>query len=255
MRLNEKVAIITGAGSGQGKAAAKIFAAEGAKVVISEWNEESGKQVEREIREEGHEALFIKTDVSNEKDVIAMVEQVKNHYGKIDVLFNNAGIGYSYGSKYKMASILKTPLEDWNAILGINLNGVFLVTKYVLPLMIEQKRGSIVNNCSIAALVGEWSIDAYCASKGGIMALTRALAIQYGKYNIRINCVCPGSIDTPMVASVLDNPNAEKRFKALPLGRIGKPEEVAYAALFLASDEASYITGLVMPVDGGATAV
>jgi len=251
MRLQDKVAIITGGGSGQGKAAAKIFAREGAKVVIAEWNEEQGLNAAKEIRDEGNEALFIKTDVSSEEQVQKMVEAVLAKNGKIDILFNNAGIGYSAGSRYKMASLLETPLYDWNAILNINLNSVYLVSKYVLPIMIKQERGSIVNNSSLNGLIGEPGADAYTATKGGIIALTRVMAVDYGRYNIRVNCICPGAIDTPMIAPALEIPEVKERFKSTPLGRVGKPEEIAYAALFLASDEASYITGLIMPVDGG----
>lgn len=251
MRLDGKVAIITGAGSGQGKAAARIFAEEGAKVVIAEWGETQGKEVEEELISNGYEATFIKTDVSSEEAVKSMIQKTMDKYGKINVLFNNAGIGYSASSKYKMASLLETDLKDWNAILGINLNSVYLCSKYVLPIMIQQKGGSIVNNSSLNGLIGEPGADAYTATKGGIIALTRVMAVDYGKYGIRVNCICPGAIDTPMIAPALELPGVLERFQDSPLGRVGRPEEIAYAALFLASDEASYVTGLIMPVDGG----
>lgn len=251
MRLKEKVAIITGAGSGQGKASAKLFASEGAKVVIAEWNEENGKQVEEEIRAAGHEAVFMKTDVSNEENVRDVINQVVERYGRIDVLFNNAGIGFSARSKYTMAPLLETPLEDWNQILGINLNGVYLMSKYTVPIMIKQKGGAIVNNSSLNGILGVTGADAYTASKGGVVALTRVMAVDYGKHNIRVNCICPGAIDTPMIAEVLSVEEIAKNYEAGPLGRVGKPEEIANAALFLSSDESSYITGLIMPVDGG----
>ncbi|HZG72826.1 MAG TPA: SDR family NAD(P)-dependent oxidoreductase, partial [Chondromyces sp.] len=148
MRVKDKVVIITGAGSGQGKASAKLFAREGAKVVIAEWNAESGKQVEEELISSGHEAMFVQTDISNEENVRSLVEEVMNRFGRIDILFNNAGIGFSSRNKYKMSSILNTPLEDWNNILTINLTGTYLMSKYVVPIMIEQKGGSIVNNSS-----------------------------------------------------------------------------------------------------------
>jgi NAD(P)-dependent dehydrogenase (short-subunit alcohol dehydrogenase family) len=255
MRLKDKVAIITGAGSGQGKAAAKLFASEGAKVVIAEWNEENGKRVEEEIVAAGHEAIFMKTDVSNEENVQTVINQVVDHYGRIDVLFNNAGIGFSARSKYKMAPLLDTPLQDWNNILGINLNGVYLMSKYTIPIMMKQKSGSIVNNSSLNGLLGVTGADAYTASKGGVIALTRVMAVDYGKYNIRVNCICPGAIDTPMIAEVLSIEEIAKNYEAGPLGRVGKPEEIATAALFLSSDDSSYITGLIMPVDGGWHAV
>jgi len=251
MRLKEKVAIITGAGSGQGRASAKLFASEGAKVVIAEWNEENGKQVEEEIRAAGHEAVFMKTDVSNEENVRNVINQVVERYGRIDVLFNNAGIGFSARSKYTMAPLLETPLEDWNQILGINLNGVYLMAKYTVPIMIKQNGGSIVNNSSLNGILGVTGADAYTASKGGVVALTRVMAVDYGKHNIRVNCICPGAIDTPMIAEVLSVEEIAKNYEAGPLGRVGKPEEIANAALFLSSDESSYITGLIMPVDGG----
>ncbi|OLO36957.1 short-chain dehydrogenase [Alkalihalophilus pseudofirmus] len=251
MRLKDKVAIITGAGSGQGKAAAKLFAKEGAKVVIAEWNEEQGKQVEEEIKEEGLEAIFIQTDVSDEVKVKSLVDQVMDRYGQIDILFNNAGIGFSSKSKYTMASLLKTPFDDWNKVLNINLNSVYLMSKYVLPVMIDQNRGSIINNSSLNGILGVKGADAYSAAKGGVVALTRVMAVDYGKHNVRVNCICPGAIDTPMIAEVLQNKDIANNYASGPLRRVGQPEEIAYAALFLGSDESSYITGLIMPVDGG----
>lgn len=256
MRLRDKVAIITGAGSGQGRAAAKIFAREGAAVVIAEWNEENGRQVEKEILADGQQALFIKTDVSSEENIISLVEEVMNHYGKIDVVFNNAGVGYSSHSKYKMASLIETPQTDWNNIIGINLNGAYLLSKHVLPIMMKQNGGSIINNASLNGISGVTGADAYTAAKGGVVALTRVMAVDYGKYNIRVNCICPGAIDTPMIAEVLSVPEFAEKFAAgCPLQRVGKPEEIATAALFLASDESSYVTGLIMPVDGGVYAL
>lgn len=255
MRLKDKVAIITGAGSGQGKASAKLFAQEGATVIIAEWNEENGKQVEQEIKDAGFNAVFMKTDVSNEANVRTVIEQTVEQFGRIDILFNNAGIGFSARSKYTMSSLLETPLEDWNQILSINLNGTYLMSKYVLPIMINQESGSIVNNSSLNGIQGVTGADAYTASKGGVVALTRVMAADYGKHNIRVNCICPGAIDTPMIAEVLENEDFAESFTANPLRRVGKPEEIANAALFLSSDESSYITGLIMPVDGGLNAI
>jgi NAD(P)-dependent dehydrogenase (short-subunit alcohol dehydrogenase family) len=255
MRLKDKVAIITGAGSGQGRASAKLFAKEGAKVIIAEWNEENGKQVEQEIISVGHEAIFLKTDVSNEENVRTVIDEVVRRYGRIDILFNNAGIGFSSRSTYKMDSLLETPLKDWNQILSINLNGVYLMSKYVLPIMIKQENGSIINNSSLNGILGVTGADAYTAAKGGVVSLSRVMAVDYGKYNIRVNCICPGAIDTPMIAEVLENEKIAKGYTTNPLRRVGKPEEIATAALFLASDESSYITGLIMPVDGGWSAV
>ena len=254
MRLKDKVAIITGAGSGQGKSAARLFAKEGAAVIIAEWNEENGKQVEEEITAAGGQAFFIQTDISNENQIMALVDEIMNRYGKIDIVFNNAGVGFSSTSKYKMGSLTETPQQDWNQILSINLNGVYLLSKYVLPIMKKQNGGKIINNSSLNGIVGVPGADAYTASKGAIVALTRALAVQYGKYNIRVNCICPGAIDTPMIANALKNEAFTAAFTSNPLRRVGKPEEIANVALFLASDESSYVTGLIMPVDGGFSA-
>ena len=252
-RLENKVAIITGGGSGQGKAAAEIFASEGAKIVIADWNAANGKKVENDLRESGYDVLFVETDVSSEGSVKNMVDITLEAYGTVDVLFNNAGIGYSENSRYKMADLVETPLADWNGILSINLNGVYLCSKYVLPVMREKNSGSIVNNSSMNALVGESGADAYTATKGGIVALTRVMAKDNAKYGIRVNCTCPGGVDTPMIAGALESIEGlrEHLESGIPLGRLARPEDIAYAALFLASDEASYITGVILPVDGG----
>ncbi|MEW9050590.1 MAG: SDR family NAD(P)-dependent oxidoreductase [Neobacillus sp.] len=254
MRLKDKVAIITGSGSGQGKASARVFAKEGAVVIIAEWNEENGKRVEEEINASGHEALFIQTDVSNEESIISLVEEVMSRYGRIDVVFNNAGVGFSSSSKYKMDRLTETPIDDWNQILAINLNGVYLLSKYVVPIMKKQNAGSIIHNASLNGIIGVPGADAYTAAKGGVVALTRVMAVDYGKFNIRVNCICPGAIDTPMIADVLKNEAFAAAFTSNPLRRVGTPEEIANAALFLASDESSYVTGLIMPVDGGVSA-
>jgi len=251
MRLEGKTAIITGAGSGQGRASALLFAEQGANVVIAEWNEEAGKKVEKEITEAGNKAIFFKTDISSEENVQQLVSAVQDKYGSIDILFNNAGIGFSSRSQYTMSSILETPLDDWNSILGINLNGTFLMSKYVIPVMIEQGKGSVINNSSLNGIIGVTGADAYTASKGGVVALTRVMAADYGKHNIRVNCICPGAINTPMISEVLDVPEIAKNYETGPLGRVGEPEEIAGAALFLASDDASYVTGVILPVDGG----
>ncbi|MED4603246.1 glucose 1-dehydrogenase [Paenibacillus validus] len=254
MVLKDKVAIITGGASGQGKASAKLFAEEGATVIFADLNEEGGKAVQQEINDAGFKAHFYKLDVSDEEAVISLVNEVKNKYGRIDVLFNNAGIGF--GAKYKMASVVEADTNDWKAILDINLNSVFYFTKHVLPVMIEQKSGSVINNSSAAGLVGQPGADAYTASKGAIISLTRVWAVTYGVHNIRVNCICPGSIDTPMMTTVLDMKPEAKEYlpKITPLGRLGKPEEIANTALFLASEKAGYITGAIISVDGGWTA-
>ena len=256
-RLEGKTAVITGAGSGQGRAAVEIFAREGARVVIAEWNAETGKETERQMLEKGYDVLFVQTDVSNEESVAGMVCKALEKYGRIDVLFNNAGVGYSSRSRYYMGDLVDTPLKDWNEANAINLNGCFLCCKHVLPVMRKQRRGAIVNNSSMNGLVGETGADSYTAAKGGIIALTRVIAKDNAQYGIRVNCTCPGGIETPMIQPALDaDPTLRDHLSAgVPLGRLGKPEEVAYAALFLASDEASYITGAILPVDGGWFAV
>ena len=253
MRLENKVAIITGAGSGQGKHRQSYLLKKVRPLL--QWNEENGRKVEQEILDAGNKALFMKTDVSNEENVKSVVQEVVDRYGRIDILFNNAGIGFSSRSKYTMASILDTPSEDWDNILSINLNGVFYFCKHVIPIMIKQKKGTIINNSSLNGIIGVSGADAYSAAKGGVVALTRVMAADYGKHNIRVNCICPGAIETPMIAEVLEDPEIVQVLSSCPLGRVGKPEEIASAALFLASDESSYITGLIMPVDGGVYAI
>jgi NAD(P)-dependent dehydrogenase (short-subunit alcohol dehydrogenase family) len=255
--LEGKVAIITGGGSGQGLAASKIFSSEGAKVVIAEWREDTGKAAEAEVKSLGGDALFVKTDVSSEDDVKAMVEKALEVYGTIDILFNNAGIGYSYNKTHKMADLVDTPLDDWNRILAINLNGMFLCSKYVLPVMRKSGKGVIVNNSSMNALVGESGADAYTAAKGAIASLTRVMAKDNAQYGIRVNCTCPGGTDTPMIQEALETiPGLKEHLESgIPLGRLAKPEDIANVALFLASDLSAYMTGVVIPVDGGWYAV
>jgi NAD(P)-dependent dehydrogenase (short-subunit alcohol dehydrogenase family) len=247
MILKDKVAIITGGASGQGKASAKLFAKEGAKVIIADINEENGKLVEEEINQSGYTCEFYNLDISNEDGVISLVSNVKERYGRIDILFNNAGIGF--GGKYKQASVIDLDAEDWQGTLNINLNGVFYFAKHVLPIMIEQKSGNIINNASTAALIGQPSADAYTASKGAIVSLTRSWAVGFGKYNIRVNCICPGPINTPMKEGLLSRVQFD--LEKVPLGRWGMAEEIAYTALFLASEHSGFITGAIIPVDGG----
>lgn len=254
MRLKDRVAIITGAGSGMGLASAQKFSKEGCRVVIAEINEESGCAAEKLVKEAGGEAVFVKTNIADEASVNNCVEETLRRYGKIDILYNNAA-GGSGGEGVR--SLWLVPREEWNNMLQINLGGYYLMLKAVIPHMIEQNYGSIINAGSANAIQAVINNDAYTAAKGGIVSLTRVLASQLGKYNIRVNCLSPGGCASPM----LIGPDGEvpeasvKFFKRVPLRRIGYPEEFANVALFLASDEASYITGVVLPVDGGWNAI
>ncbi len=254
-QLTGKVAVVTGGGSGQGAAACRLFARHGAAVVVADWNGDAADSIAAEIDADGGTAVACRTDVSSEADIKAMIRTATGTYGRLDVLFNNAGIGFSARSRYAMAGLVDTPLQDWNAILAINLTGVALGCKHALPVMAEQGGGAIVNNSSINALVALSGADAYTAAKGGVVALTRVLAIDWGPRGVRVNCICPGGVNTPMVAEALQAPGAAEAIKqANPLGRVAEPEELAAVALFLASDAASYINGAVLPVDGGWTA-
>jgi NAD(P)-dependent dehydrogenase (short-subunit alcohol dehydrogenase family) len=252
MRLKDKVALITGASSGIGRATAILFAKEGAKVVVNySHSVDDANEVVSEIKKSGGEAIAIKADVSDEADIIKMVDETVKKYKKIDILYSNAGIELQ-------KPITATTVEEWDKVLAINLRGMFLCAKHVIPVMEKNGGGSIVNTSSGAALIGQPNLSAYSASKGGVLSLTKTMAIEYAP-KIRVNCICPGAIDTPMLRRFIDSsPNpaeTEKQMKMIhPLGRLGKPEEIANAALYLASDESSFVTGHALVVDGGATA-
>jgi len=248
-RLKEKVTLITGIGSGIGRATALIFAKEGAKVVGADVNQKGGLEVIEAIKRAGGEAIFVTADLSKTNDVKRLVKKALV-YGKIDVLFNNAGVEL-------VKKLTDTTEKEWDRIIKINLRSVFLCCKYVIPEMIKKGGGVIINNASVAGLVGSFS-TAYSASKGAIIALTKNLALDLAPDNIRVNCICPGAIETPMFHRVLEKQGdpevvRKERIKSYPMGRFGRPEEVAQTALFLACDESSFMTGAVVVVDGGFT--
>jgi NAD(P)-dependent dehydrogenase (short-subunit alcohol dehydrogenase family) len=245
-----KVALVTGAGSGIGRAAALAFAREGARVVVADVTVDGGQETVRAIGEQGGEALFVRADVSVAQDVGAMVERVLTTYGRLDCAFNNAGI------EGEMATTAECSEENWDRTIAINLKGVWLCMKHEIPHMLEQGGGAIVNCASIAGLVGFPNMPAYTASKGGIVQLTRTAALEYAQSGIRVNALCPGVIHTSMVDRITNSdPDTEAQFTAMePIGRMGTPEEMAEAAVWLCSDAASFITGHPLVADGGMVA-
>ena len=247
MRLEGKVALISGGARGMGAAEARRFAREGAKVGIADVLEDEGRRLEAEIAEAGGDAVFIRLDATSEEEWNSAVAEVERRYGKLDVLVNNAGI-------YRRGYVLETDSQTWDDVMDVNAKGVFLGTKAAIPAMRRAGGGSIVNISSTAGLVGGGAA-AYNASKGAVRLLTKATAIQYAKEAIRVNSVHPGPIDTDMLAMVYTSPQMrEERLANIPLGRAGRPEEVVNGVLFLASDEASFMTGSELVIDGGATA-
>lgn len=251
-RLEGKVVIITGAGRGIGRTAAVLFAEQGARLVLVDINEESGASAAEEVRSGGWEAIFVKTDLTDAAQVKHMVDIAIQTYGRIDVLYNNAGINH-------FGKLTVVDEATWDKVMAVNVKSVFLTCKYVLPIMVEQKKGTIINTGSAASLVGLANLPAYTASKGAVLQLTRTIALDYAKDGVRANALCPGVTATEMTEQVIyDDPDpqaARARFdRVIPRGSIADPIEIANAALFLASDESSYITGAALPVDGGYTA-
>jgi NAD(P)-dependent dehydrogenase (short-subunit alcohol dehydrogenase family) len=245
--LEGKVALITGAGSGIGRATALIFAREGARLVLSDIAAENGEESLRMVREAGAEAAFVRSDVAKLAEVEALVASAVSSFGRLDCAFNNAGIDG------RMGKVTECSEENWNRTIGVNLSGVFFCMKAEIPQMLRQGGGAIVNTASAAGLTGSPGLPAYVASKHGVVGLTRAAALEYGREKIRVNCVCPGPIRTPMLGRLLTNrPEMERRFaSAEPLKRLGEPSEIGEAVAWLCSDAASYVTGHAMSVDGG----
>ena len=252
MRLKNKVALITGGTSGIGEATAILFGKEGAKVTITGRDEERGRAVVGKIADNAGEAIFVRTDVRRAEECGHALNETLSAFNRLDILFNNAGVSYPH-------TTLDCTEEEWDIQIDVNLKGTFLMSKAALPTMIQQRSGVIINNSSGWGIVGGDAAVAYCASKGGVVLLTKAMAIDHGKNGIRVNCICPGDIDTPMLPE-------EARLRGLkwedymagcaarPLGRIGTAQEIAKSVLFLASDDSSFMTGATLVVDGGGTA-
>ena len=248
-RLEGKVALISGGARGQGAVEARMFAEEGASVVIGDILDEQGRQTEAELQELGYQVTYVHLDVTNESDWQSAVQTAVNAYGKLDILLNNAGI-------LIRKNIEETTVEDWDRIFAVNSRGVFLGTKAAIPVMRENGGGSIINISSTAGLVGSPNGSAsYTATKGSVRLFTKSTAIQHARDGIRCNSIHPGPIETDMIADTLNDPdNMALRMQRLPLGRIGKPSEIAYGAIYLASDESSFVTGSELVIDGGTTA-
>ncbi|HLA19687.1 MAG TPA: glucose 1-dehydrogenase [Dehalococcoidia bacterium] len=246
-KLEGKVAIVTGAASGIGRASALLFAEEGARVVVADWDAAKGEEVAREVKGKGGEAKFVKVDVSRAEDVQVMVTTAVESYGRLDVLFNNAGV------EGEQAPTADCTLENFDRVIAINLRGVFLGMKYGIAAMLKTGGGSIINNASVAGLVGFTGIPAYSASKGGVIQLTKTAALEYAKEHVRVNAICPGVIWTPMVERFTSAGEEVRRaLEAMePVGRFGTAEEVARLAVFLASEDSSFCTGAPFVVDGG----
>ncbi len=247
-RFLGKSVLITGAGSGIGRATALAFADEGARLVVADVNERDGEAVAQLARERGADALFVQVDVSRAADCMAMVERTLASYGRLDVAFNNAGINIAVAPTADIEEV------EWLRLLNINLTGVFLSMKYEIPAMKRGGGGAIINTASVGGLIGTAGVAPYCASKHGVIGLTRSAALEYIKEGVRINAVCPGATRTAMLEEWFKNPEIERSVKAQhPIGRIAEPEEIARVVLFLASNDSSFMVGHPVTVDGGLT--
>ncbi len=244
-KLENKTAIVTGASSGIGRGIAKEFAGEGANVVVSDVNREGGEKVVKEIEDSGGKAIFVETDVSDTEDVDELVETTLNEYSKIDILVNNAGV-------YIQKPVTEMEIDEWDKVIDVNLKGVFLMIRRVAEEMVKNEEGKIINLSSIAGEVGYPNSSAYSATKGGIIAMTRALALELGPKGINVNAVAPGVIKTAMTEDLLEDETVKEQMLAnTPIGILGEPEDIASAVTYLASQDADFVTGETLFVDGG----
>jgi len=251
MRLDDKVTIITGGGGGMGRVAARMFAAEGARVVVAEAGEDAGRETVEQITADGGQATFVRTDVSDEASARGMVDHAIATYGRLDCLYNNAGVMPEADH-----SVTDTDVATWDRVMAVNVRGVYLGCKYAIPAMETAGGGSIINIASFVAIVGcSVPQDAYTASKGAVLSLTRSLAVQFGPKGIRTNAICPGPVETPLLMDWLVKDEDAKRVRLArnPTGRFGKPEEIVHMAVYLASDESRWTNGASLVVDGGIT--
>ena len=251
MRLKDKVALITGGSSGIGRASCLLFAKQGAKVVVVDINDQGGAETVAMIQESGYDAIYVQADVSNASECENMIAYAEQHYGKLDILFNNAGIMHSNDD-----DAITTEEEVWDLTMDINAKGVFLGCKYGIPALRRAGGGSIINTASFVALLGAATSQiAYTASKGAVLAMTRELAVIHAREKIRINALCPGPLKTELLMKFLDTEEKkQRRLVHIPMGRFGEAHEMAEAALYLASDESTFVTGTEFVVDGGITA-
>jgi NAD(P)-dependent dehydrogenase (short-subunit alcohol dehydrogenase family) len=251
MRLREKVVLITGGAAGMGRLAVRTFAREGARVVAVDLAEEAGIEVEAEVARDGGQALFVRADVAREDQVRLAVQRTVERFGRLDVLYNNAGI-----FPERDGSVVDLEETVWDQVMAVNLKGIYLCCKHAIPALLRSGGGSVINVASFVALVGcSVPQDAYTASKGGVIALTKSLAVQFGPRGIRANAIAPGPIETPLLTSwLLTNPEAkQRRLSRIPMGRFGRPDDIVQMALYLASDESTWVNGSVLVVDGGVT--